>query len=716
LVAILAPIAWYLAAETTPRNERVMLVALAACLTYAIKVLHDPLMFVMSDEFIHLAAAQQLMATHALFGHLQVVGGTVATEYPGLQLVAVTVSQISGLSLFASGLLVIGVARAIVLLGLYHLYERTSGSPRVAGLGALLFAANGNFLFWSAQFSYESFSLPLFCVALFLIVERSRRTEGRPPLTLALALLIVAITATHHLTSYALAAFLWAFTLLSVRRGWGNARAVGLAVLGTGFAAYWFFSLATGTRSYLGYVFGRTIKAIKAAAQGNAHAPFQATAGSLQTPFAEQLVSFAAVFIVTFGVLWMVKRSRRLSALATPAGALLALGALGFLALYPLRLFPGAWETANRAQEFLFIGVALLLGMAIDQLRPGAGPARTRVALVGAILVVICGGVIAGWPAPLRLSPPLAVRVANATIVPQGVDVSRWAVSHLPAASVYVGDEATGRELAVDGARFAYLAQTGTVPGQLLDTTPFPAWQRSFVVDNGVDFLVVDRRQISANNQASYFFQTARRPDDGLGYYPLGARRKFAVPGVSAIFDSGDIVVYDVRGLEQSPRPCGAVGAPSLAVGTSCSSGGNILTFAGPDGTADLPGMRVRYLGTHVEPLGNGLLVTLLVQIQNFARQAYAADADWHHLYLTVDGQRVSRRVVVPGRRDNLVGTAMIEAGGKLEGSLTFILRGRLASWFERHGGQLGAVLPRPPARGSANQIGLIAIPPGTGR
>jgi hypothetical protein len=294
--------------------------------------------------------------------------------------------------------------------------------------------------------------------------------------------------------------------------------------------------------------------------------------------------------------------------------------------------------------------------------------------------------------------------------MPQGVDVSRWAVSHLPAASVYVGDEATGRELAVDGARFAYLAQTGTVPGQLLDTARFPSWQRAFVVENGIDFVVADRRRISANNQAAYFFQPARHPDGGLGYYPLGARTKFAVPGVSEIFDSGDIVVYDVRGLEQSPPPCQAVGAPSLAVGSSCNSGGRILTFAGPDGTTNLPGMRVRYLATHVEPLGGGLLVTLLVQIQNTSRQAYAADPDWRHLYLTVEGQLIRRRVVVPGRRDNLVGTATIGAGGKLEGSLTFLLNGQLGSWFKGHGGALSARLPTPPARGAA-QIGVIAIP-----
>jgi len=35
-----------------------------------VKVLRDPLMFVMNDEFLHLAAAQRIAATHRLFHSL----------------------------------------------------------------------------------------------------------------------------------------------------------------------------------------------------------------------------------------------------------------------------------------------------------------------------------------------------------------------------------------------------------------------------------------------------------------------------------------------------------------------------------------------------------------------------------------------------------------------------------------------------------------------
>ena len=60
-----------------------------------------------------------------------------------------------------SALIVIGVARLIMMLALFLLFERLSGSSRVAGLAALVYCASPNFLFWSSQYSYQSLALPL---------------------------------------------------------------------------------------------------------------------------------------------------------------------------------------------------------------------------------------------------------------------------------------------------------------------------------------------------------------------------------------------------------------------------------------------------------------------------------------------------------------------------------------------------------------------------
>jgi hypothetical protein len=161
--------------------------------------------------------------------------------------------------------------------------------------------------------------------------------------------------------------------------------------------------------------------------------------------------------------------------------------------------------------------------------------------------------------------------VGNAVIVPQGLNVATWATRELPTNSIYYGDEATGRELAVDGAHGTYFGSGSNVPA-LLHGTTFPRWQRVELIKRGVDFVVGDRRKISSNNEAAYFFQPASDPTLGFGYFPAGGRAKFAIPNVSSIFDSGDIVVYDVRGLHERPTATASSGSSLSRAGRRTST------------------------------------------------------------------------------------------------------------------------------------------------
>ena len=104
----------------------------------------------------------------------------------------------------------------ILVLALFLFSERVSGSARVAGIATLLYMANPNFIFWSAQFSYESMALPL---AVLVIYAATRRTEAIRAdrhfgFTLTALLSIGAVVITHHLTSYLLVTFLVLWALI----------------------------------------------------------------------------------------------------------------------------------------------------------------------------------------------------------------------------------------------------------------------------------------------------------------------------------------------------------------------------------------------------------------------------------------------------------------------------------------------------------------------
>ncbi len=703
-LTLAAPILWRLLSAGASRAERLLLLGTFGALSYGIKVLRDPLTLVMSDEFNHFSATEQVARTHSLFPAPVLYGGHVAVGYPGLHVTTVAIADITGLSLFVSALIVIALAKVIVMLALFHLFERVSGSARMAGLGAVLFAANSNFLFWSAQFSYESLALPLFIVALYLFLERGDAGYQRLSYTVALVLLTLTIAATHHVTTYALALVFWVLTVMAWRRGPGSLRAVGLASFATVLSVAWFFLIAPSTSAYLGYIISESVGALRHVL--GAHAPFQASAASLQTPRSEEAIAFLGVAIVGLGVLATLIRRRRHPALNTDLGILLAVASVGCIALYPLRALPDAWETANRAQEFLFVGVAFVLGLAVAAVRiPRLRSTRPRALLVLGMLVIIAGGVIEGWPAPLRLSPPLFVKDGSHTITPQGFTTARWATRRLARRTVYVGDEATARELAVDGAHFTYFGDSGSPFAQILQSATFPAWQRRLLAGDRVDDLLVDDRRIADNDQAAFFFEAASDPSGGAGYFPAGARAKYtSVPGVSLISDSGDVVVFDVSALHAPPPACAAVGTPSLIDGLTCATATGTLT-APADGVVTLDGVQVRYLGAFAQRLTDGLWLSMTVQMANEGTRPFRPLADARATELLAGDAAFLPQTTVPFHSANLATRRTVDGQTAVIGTLSFLISGRASTAAVLAGGA-GLSLPSP--GGDRHQVAWI--------
>jgi hypothetical protein len=686
LLILIGPIAFRLLSGAASRQERLFLVAVVGLATYSLKVLYSPSMFVMSDESVHLAAAQHVAATHSLFQSLTVKGAPIASGYPGLEAVTVVLHQVTGLPLLASGLVIIGAARLIMMLALYLLVERVTRSARLGGLAALLFVANGNFLFWSAQFSYESLSLPLFMATMVVVVTRARQPRDRVPLSIMIGLLTVAIAATHHLTSYALAAVLWVLTVMAGRPRWRAYRSIVLAGFAAGTAVFWALVAAPGTWSYLAYTFNRAANGVLNVVSGRgARIPFQSSSGTLQTPLAERLVSFGAVAVVGVSVLLVLWRRRRWL-VAEPGTALLALAGLAFLAIYPLRAAPAAWETANRAQEFLFVGAASLLALAARGVAGTGGVSvrRRAIAAVG-ICFIICGGVIAGWPAPLRLAPPLNVRVANAVLWPEGLTAAEWALAHLGRNATYVGDEATGRELAVRGAKAVYIGSAAVVP-QLLHDSALPQWEIQFLIANHVDFIVLDRRKISADDLAGPFFPLGAAPDSGRGYFPDAVRQKYErLPQVSSVFDSGDIVIYDVRSLRSSAPQCDALGPPALRIDITCRSGGQLLAFPDRSGVATFGGWRALSLGSDAVVTAAGMQLTVRFQLQNLGHAPLVVNPRAVQAVGLIGGGRYPRARSPEFRRDDLKPGTIVPANTNVERSVSFELRGRALIRALRH-------------------------------
>jgi hypothetical protein len=559
LAAIAGPALARMLSPSVGRRERLVVVALTALFLYWIKVLHDPVRLFFSDEFFHLANAQRIEESGKLYSENLLL--PVSPDYPGLPLVTVALSKLTGLGLFASALIVIGLAKLVLSMALFLIFERVSGSARLASVGALLYCAHSNYVFWSSQFSYESLSVPLLTVALVCLLSRTGASrEQRVAWTVLGCLIAVAVTLTHHLTSYALVVILWAYVGVT-RVAWrfDTRPPLGMAAVATVASTAWVTVVATGTGGYLGTIFKRLVHVVTRAASevGGTRAPFAEAPGQIVvggTPLDNRVLAVASVLLLTFTTLAGVYLGRRRN-WRDPFVLLLVIAAVAAVAAYPLRAFPFAWEIANRTSDFLFLGVAVMAAVAVVAF-VDHGRRRWRVPIVaGAAVIAIAGGTVIGWPSTARLPRPFEADVGGGRVEAQGPLMADWARANLAHDSPIVANDTNGRLLSVAGFSHVW---AGPTPGvrPLLTFDVIPQWQWDFLRDNGIDYLVADRRVASIDSSIGYFYPRPIELNNPLISNWLNVRRKFErLPDSRRIYDSGDIVIYDLRRAHDAKEP-----------------------------------------------------------------------------------------------------------------------------------------------------------------
>ncbi|MBS1888305.1 MAG: hypothetical protein JSU06_14065 [Actinobacteria bacterium] len=548
LLIIGLPIFFRLLGRGASAGERLALVCLLGVALYLVKVVHDAPSFTFTDELIHAFNVERIGETAHLFHHNPVL--KVTPYYPGLEGATSALAKICGLSTYTAGLVLVGVARLTLIAALFLLFERVGGSARTAGLAAAIYTTNFNFLFWGAQFAYESLALPLLVIVLLMLVERETTArqairEWAAPLTVAIAAIVV----THHLTSYALAAILVALAglLWYFARDWKPPNPWPYALLTVFLVACWLAVVAGETFSYLSNPLSEALEALANTISGES-APrglFQSSGAAGPTPLGARLVALLGVALLGAGwVLGIRANWRRWR--ERPWPLLFMVASLGFFLALGLRLAPAAWETGNRASEFFFIGLAFVVaGAGLTELRRPS-PRIAAPALTAAFGIVLVGGVISGWPWDAQLAKPLHVSAEGKTISSPPLALAEWARAEGPEGK-WAAATADANLLLVPGNRDVV---TGSNPDveDLLTSPTLEAWELPMLRQNGLEYVVADQREISSDGLQGYFF-----PLLGAGAYdnllPASAVTKFgAIPGAARIYDNGTIAVYDLRG------------------------------------------------------------------------------------------------------------------------------------------------------------------------
>lgn len=544
ILLIVVPVALRLTGADASLRERAAILTVAGLALYGAKLLRDPFAFTFADELAHLRNVQNILQSGSLFEPNSIL--PITPHYPGLESLAAALVDLSGLSPFWAGVILVGFARVLVPLALLLAFTRITGSARAGSLAALAYAATPTFLYFAAQFSYASLAVPLMTVVLVALTRRETTGDGeRVAWSIVLLVLFAGIVPVHHITSYGIIALLFAvafaYAVIPGRRAKDGPWLLAVAALLL--AGLWLLVEAWQTVDYLRPVVRNAVNDTfdTVFRQTEGRTPFSGP-GDAPTPVAERAVAFGSVLTLLALVLagsWIVWfRHRR-----EPLTVVLAVAGLAYLGTLPLRLIPDAWETASRASDFLFLGVALLAGLALAWQLERRPDLRTRMLAAGLIALIICGGIIAGWPSGSRLARPLKVTVGGTELLSPSYAAADWTGAELGPGN-RIGAEDADARLLLTRARQTAIEGTNPDVQDVLRSDLLEPWMPALLRDEKIAYLVTDRRMVSSDNILGYFFDvgTPRR-------WPAGAAAKFDRRDVDRRYDGGDIVVYDVRGL-----------------------------------------------------------------------------------------------------------------------------------------------------------------------
>jgi hypothetical protein len=546
LLVIGLPIFFRLLGSEAGSGERLALVCLLGIGLYLVKVVHDAPTFTFTDELIHAFNVEQIREHSHLFHHNSIL--KVTPYYPGFEGATSALTKISGLPTYVSGTVLVGVARFTLIGALFLLFERIGGSARTAGLAAAIYTTNFNFLFWGAQFSYESLALPLLVIVMLMVAEREERPttmlgEWAAPILVAIAAIVV----THHLTSYALVVILAVLAVLGrlFVRDWRAPNPWPFALLALVLVAAWLAVVAGETFSYLSNPLSEAFEALGNTITGES-APrglFQGSGSAGPTPIGARLIALLGVALLAVGWVFGIRATWRRYR-TRPWPLLFMLGSLGFFLALGLRLAPAAWETGNRASEFFFIGLAFVVaGAGLTELRRPSRRAAPWL-LTAAFGIVLVGGIISGWPWDAQLPKPMRVSAEGRTIASPPLALAEWARAEGPGGG-WAAATADANLLLVPGGRDVTTGKNPDIEDMLTNPTLEP-WQTRVLEKNDLRYVVTDRREISNDGLLGYYFPLSGETDYDKLLFPGVAAKFSAIPGAARIYDSGLISVYDV--------------------------------------------------------------------------------------------------------------------------------------------------------------------------
>ena len=567
LLLIFVPSLIRLISPTASRFERIGLLCVTGISFYLVNVMYSPLYFSYFDEILHWRTANDIVSSGHLFSNNSLL--PVSPFYPGLEILTDGLAKLSGLNTFISGTIVVGVARFVMILALFLLYELITKSARIAGIAMILYMTNPHFLFFDAQFAYESLALPLATLVLYVTARHVTLRNDRLKITLLACIILGAVAVTHHITDYIFDGFLFLLGLIyALQRPahryplQGRLRQSPLlwtALLGTILSLVWLSLPGNPAVNYLSSAFELVLNQLGGLLHGTGGGrKLFVTFSGQPTPLWEQFMAISSVallvFSLPFGLLciWLRYRSNALL-------WMLGIVSLGYPVSQALRLTNAGSEISDRSSAFLFLSIACVLAIFIVQFWPTRRLNWKQTSLLTcAISVVFLGGLILGNGSTSSILPgPYLVSADERSIEPEGIQSALWASAYLGPNNRMTTDRINQLLMSLYGnQRLVTPTQDHIDDEAIFFSSTLSSYDIAVLQQAKVRYIVVDLRLSTALPFVGFYFNEG---EPGAFQYttPISAKSltKFnTVPQINRVFDSGSIILYDAGGLIYAPQ------------------------------------------------------------------------------------------------------------------------------------------------------------------
>lgn len=572
------PICCRLAWPYSARPERLALVYILTLMLFCGRLIREPIAFIDHDTMLHWVTANAILEHKHLFTPNPLL--PVSPLFPGLEIVATAIVNMTGLPIFEASVILALVARLAFVSGLFLAYERITGSSLVAGLATIIYAGSSNFFIFDASFSYEAIAISILGVVLLasalVVIDRPM---GFLASLAVLVPMLLAISVSHHMTAFVTAGLMIGLALLLVVQRPRRSDTVKLLLVLAACAAavgIWPHSRSGSVDGYIGPLFeGAMMEVIGLFTKSSTgRVPFQAATG-VSLPKWQILFTLGSLIFIAIGLARGFLRALRAAGCRislnpksfelgvftfhNPWLALLTLVTLLWPVSIILRLTAAGWEIGNRIGPFAYFGIGLVVAIAFTSAPAKKLRGVERALGVGfAVVTIVIGGIISS--AGGDLLPRMNYRPAAdaASLEPTGISAATWAGTWLGPGNRFVSDRVNNLLLATYGRQRIVTPLYDDIEAGplLLLADKFGKNEINMLREHDIGFIMTDLR-LTTDLPAYGFYMNPASDIDRDYAMPLDPDflLKFnEVRGIDRVFDNGNIMIFDVRNVINGGR------------------------------------------------------------------------------------------------------------------------------------------------------------------